>query len=130
MASGLAGIHSGILLTESYGPVIGSAAFFNDLARELLAIMLIPWSGAPQPFNGAMRRDINGLYTAGTAPFRRGGDCAGGHRSWLHPQSVVPILMASPLNTYLAVVSCRQFCAKSISCKLYQKYLFSSRARA
>ncbi|HIG8363671.1 TPA: lysine exporter LysO family protein [Klebsiella oxytoca] len=33
---------SGILLTESYGPVIGSAAFFNDLARELLAIMLIP----------------------------------------------------------------------------------------
>ncbi|MCS2150318.1 MULTISPECIES: lysine exporter LysO family protein [Scandinavium] len=33
---------SGILLTESYGPVIGSAAFFNDLARELIAIMLIP----------------------------------------------------------------------------------------
>lgn len=33
---------SGILLTESYGPVIGSAAFFNDLSRELLAIMLIP----------------------------------------------------------------------------------------
>ena len=33
---------SGILLTESYGPVIGSAAYFNDLARELLAIMLIP----------------------------------------------------------------------------------------
>lgn len=33
---------SGILLTESYGPVIGSAAFFNDLGRELLAIMLIP----------------------------------------------------------------------------------------
>ncbi|ELQ6214661.1 lysine exporter LysO family protein [Cronobacter dublinensis] len=33
---------SGILMTESYGPVIGSAAFFNDLGRELLAIMLIP----------------------------------------------------------------------------------------
>lgn len=33
---------SGILMTESYGPVIGSAAFFNDLLRELLAIMLIP----------------------------------------------------------------------------------------
>ncbi|WP_318370963.1 lysine exporter LysO family protein [Enterobacter sp.] len=33
---------SGILLTESYGPVIGSAAFFNDLGRELIAIMLIP----------------------------------------------------------------------------------------
>ncbi|POP45915.1 hypothetical protein CHU32_08925 [Superficieibacter electus] len=33
---------SGILLTEAYGPVIGSAAFFNDLARELIAIMLIP----------------------------------------------------------------------------------------
>ncbi|WP_428945715.1 lysine exporter LysO family protein [Pantoea sp. FN060301] len=33
---------SGILMTESFGPVIGSAAFFNDLLRELLAIMLIP----------------------------------------------------------------------------------------
>lgn len=33
---------SGILMTEAYGPVIGSAAFFNDLARELIAIMLIP----------------------------------------------------------------------------------------
>ncbi|WP_312688545.1 lysine exporter LysO family protein [Kosakonia sp.] len=33
---------SGILLTESFGPVIGSAAFFTDLARELIAIMLIP----------------------------------------------------------------------------------------
>ncbi|EOC1327265.1 lysine exporter LysO family protein [Cronobacter dublinensis] len=33
---------SGILMTESYGPVIGSAAFFNDLGRELIAIILIP----------------------------------------------------------------------------------------
>ncbi|AOV96541.1 hypothetical protein A9798_05980 [Edwardsiella hoshinae] len=33
---------SGIMLTEAFGPVIGSAAFFNDLARELFAIMLIP----------------------------------------------------------------------------------------
>ncbi len=33
---------SGILLTDAYGPVLGSTAFFNDLARELLAIMLIP----------------------------------------------------------------------------------------
>ena len=33
---------SGILMTESFGPVIGSAAFFNALSRELLAIMLIP----------------------------------------------------------------------------------------
>ncbi|MFD1802985.1 lysine exporter LysO family protein [Mixta tenebrionis] len=33
---------SGILMSESFGPVIGSAAFFNDLLRELLAIMLIP----------------------------------------------------------------------------------------
>jgi len=33
---------SGIVLTDSFGPVIGSAAFFNDLARELVAIMLIP----------------------------------------------------------------------------------------
>ncbi|MGG8896399.1 LysO family transporter, partial [Escherichia coli] len=33
---------SGILLTESFGPVVGSAAFFNDLSRELIAIILIP----------------------------------------------------------------------------------------
>lgn len=33
---------SGILLTESSGPLIGSAAFFNDLGRELIAIMLLP----------------------------------------------------------------------------------------
>ncbi|MGD8106637.1 lysine exporter LysO family protein [Pantoea sp. FN0302] len=33
---------SGILMTENFGPVIGSAAFFNDLLRELVAIMLIP----------------------------------------------------------------------------------------
>lgn len=33
---------SGILITESFGPIIGSAAFFNDLLRELLAIVLIP----------------------------------------------------------------------------------------
>ncbi|OIV46053.1 hypothetical protein BK025_14690 [Sodalis sp. TME1] len=29
-------------MTDAFGPVIGSAAFFNDLLRELLAIMLIP----------------------------------------------------------------------------------------
>ncbi|ADU68627.1 protein of unknown function DUF340 membrane [Pantoea sp. At-9b] len=33
---------SGILMTEAFGPVMGSAAFFNDLLRELFAIMLIP----------------------------------------------------------------------------------------
>ncbi|HCW98242.1 MAG TPA: hypothetical protein DHT39_05510 [Pantoea sp.] len=33
---------SGILMTEAFGPVIGSAAFFNDLLDELTAIMLIP----------------------------------------------------------------------------------------
>ncbi|BBG61730.1 Membrane protein of uncharacterised function (DUF340) [Providencia rustigianii] len=33
---------TGILLTDAYGPVMGSAAFFNDLMRELAAIMLIP----------------------------------------------------------------------------------------
>ncbi|MFI8417761.1 lysine exporter LysO family protein [Serratia sp. NPDC078593] len=33
---------SGILITDAYGPVLGSSAFFNDLARELVAIMLIP----------------------------------------------------------------------------------------
>lgn len=33
---------SGILMTEAFGPVIGSTAFFNDMMRELLAIMLIP----------------------------------------------------------------------------------------
>lgn len=33
---------SASVLTKSLGPVLGSAAFFNDLARELVAIMLIP----------------------------------------------------------------------------------------
>lgn len=33
---------SGILISEAYGPVLGTTAFFNDLARELVAIMLIP----------------------------------------------------------------------------------------
>ena len=33
---------SGILMTEAYGPVMGSAAFFNDLLRELAAVLLIP----------------------------------------------------------------------------------------
>ncbi|MDX8000387.1 lysine exporter LysO family protein [Xenorhabdus sp. Reich] len=33
---------SGILLSDAYGSVIGSTAFFNDLARELVAIMLLP----------------------------------------------------------------------------------------
>lgn len=33
---------SGILMTDAFGPVIGSAAFFNDLLRELITIMLIP----------------------------------------------------------------------------------------
>lgn len=33
---------SGILITDAYGPVLGSAAFFNDLVREMVAIMLIP----------------------------------------------------------------------------------------
>jgi Predicted membrane protein len=33
---------SGILATDAFGPVIGSATFFNDLLRELVAIMLIP----------------------------------------------------------------------------------------
>ncbi|MGP1931258.1 MAG: lysine exporter LysO family protein [Arsenophonus sp. ET-YP4-MAG3] len=31
-----------IVLTDIYGPVIGTTAFFNDLIRELLAIMLTP----------------------------------------------------------------------------------------
>ncbi|MGL5408618.1 MAG: lysine exporter LysO family protein, partial [Shewanella sp.] len=33
---------SGILMTEKLGPLLGSAAFINDLARELTAIMIIP----------------------------------------------------------------------------------------
>lgn len=33
---------SGILISDAYGPVLGSTAFFNDLARELASIMLIP----------------------------------------------------------------------------------------
>lgn len=33
---------SGILLTDAFGPVLGSVGFFNDLAREIATIMLIP----------------------------------------------------------------------------------------
>ncbi len=33
---------SAILMTDAFGPVIGSTAFFNDLLRELAAIVLIP----------------------------------------------------------------------------------------
>ncbi|PHM25371.1 lysine exporter LysO family protein [Xenorhabdus ehlersii] len=33
---------SGILISDAYGPVLGSTAFFNDLARELASIILIP----------------------------------------------------------------------------------------
>ncbi len=33
---------SGIMMSGAFGPVIGSAAFFNDLLRELIAIMFIP----------------------------------------------------------------------------------------
>ncbi|QIQ21884.1 lysine exporter LysO family protein [Zophobihabitans entericus] len=33
---------SGILLTEAHGPILGSTAFFNDLLRELFAVLLIP----------------------------------------------------------------------------------------
>ena len=33
---------SGIMMSGAFGPVIGSAAFFNDLLRELMAIMFIP----------------------------------------------------------------------------------------
>lgn len=33
---------SGILISDAYGPLWGSVAFFNDLAREILVIILIP----------------------------------------------------------------------------------------
>lgn len=109
---------SGILLTESYGPVIGSAAFFNDLARELLAIMLIP---------GLVRRSRStalGLCGATSMDFtlpvlQRSGGVEIVPAAIVHGfilSLLVPILMAfSPLNTSQAVALCRQFCAKSIS---------------
>jgi uncharacterized membrane protein YbjE (DUF340 family) len=43
---------SGILLTESFGPVIGSAAFFNDLPRAA-GHHVDPGPGSPQPLHGA-----------------------------------------------------------------------------
>ncbi len=97
MASGFGLVLSfGILLTESFGPVIGSAAIFNDLARELLAIMLR--SGSPQPFNGVgpVRSDFNGLYVAGITALRRRRSYSGGYRTWLYPQPAGP-----PLNGVL-----------------------------
>ncbi len=64
---------SGILLTESFGPVIGSAAFFNDLCRELLAIMLIPGliRRSRSTALGLCGRHLDGLHLTGTAAFRR-----------------------------------------------------------
>lgn len=35
---------SGTVMTEAYGAVWGSVALFNDLGRELLALMLIPYA--------------------------------------------------------------------------------------
>ncbi|WP_148252988.1 lysine exporter LysO family protein [Aidingimonas lacisalsi] len=34
---------SGILIGDELGAMLGGVAFFNDLARELLAFLLIPW---------------------------------------------------------------------------------------
>lgn len=78
---------SGILLTESFGPVIGSAAFFNDLARELIAIMLIG-SGSPQPLYraGSERGDVDGLYPAGITTLWRAGNGARRHRTRLYSE--------------------------------------------
>lgn len=74
---------SGILLTESFGPVIGSAAFFNDLARELIAIMLIHWADSPQPLycTGLMRCHINGFHPARSSTYWRAGYGPGGNCS-------------------------------------------------
>ncbi len=109
---------SGILLTESFGPVIGSAAFFNDLCRELLAIMLIP---------GLVRRSRStalGLCGATSMDFtlpvlQRSGGVEIVPAAIVHGfllSLLVPILIAFlPPEHPLAAASCRQICAKSIS---------------
>ncbi|MBD3709312.1 lysine exporter LysO family protein [Klebsiella pneumoniae] len=110
---------SGILLTESFGPVIGSAAFFNDLCRELLAIMLIP---------GLIRRSRStalGLCGATSMDFtlpvlQRSGGVEIVPAAIVHGfllSLLVPILIAFfyRLSTRWRQPSCRQICAKSIS---------------
>ncbi|WP_251977881.1 lysine exporter LysO family protein [Salinicola avicenniae] len=54
---------SGILIGDQLGPVLGGAAFFNDLARELLAFLLIPLFIRRQPplavgYSGATAMDV------------------------------------------------------------------------
>ena len=73
---------SGILLTESFGPVIGSAAFFNDLARELIAIMLIPGLIRRSRSTALlMRCHINGFHPARSSTYWRAGYGPGGNCS-------------------------------------------------
>ncbi len=54
---------SGILVGDKLGPVLGGVAFFNDLARELIAFLLIPlvirrWTPMAIGFGGATSMDF------------------------------------------------------------------------
>ncbi|VEB06979.1 surface protein [Klebsiella pneumoniae] len=99
--------------------MIGSAAFFNDLCRELLAIMLIP---------GLIRRSRStalGLCGATSMDFtlpvlQRSGGVEIVPAAIVHGfllSLLVPILIAFfyRLSTRWRQPSCRQICAKSIS---------------
>ncbi len=87
---------SGILLTESFGPVIGSAAFFNDSGARADSHHADPRPGKPQPLYcaGPVRGHLNGLYPAGVTALGRAGD---GPAAIVHGfilSLLVPILMA------------------------------------
>ena len=55
---------------------------FNDLARELIAIMLIPELVRRSRSTAlGLRRNVDGLYPAGTTTLRRAGDGSHGYRA-------------------------------------------------
>ncbi len=74
-----------ILITDVYGSVLGSVAFFNDLASELVAIILIPTLARYSSCSSlglcgaATSMDIN--YPANVATQWRSGNGSPRHRA-------------------------------------------------
>lgn len=85
---------SGIVLTDAFGPVIGSTAFFNDLMRELAAIMLIPiivnrYRNTALGICGSTSWTLLTCFTKRRCCHRSCGYCA-----WICLSLITPILLA------------------------------------